>query len=207
MLNLIQGDTTVNPDLINLINTVQVQQIQDKKEPTYTVKDGDNLSKIAKEHNTTWQRLWHKNTNLTNQDLLEVGTILIIPSPDEALTERPLYVLPKPQNTLKTPQNSSQGTSTGLNGYYAGQCTGYVASRRYVPAGWGDATNWGYAARSQGFTVSSTPVPGAIAWRSGHVAFTESVGAGTVTISEQNYDFNGSIRTITVPTSSYQYIY
>lgn len=107
------------------------------------------------------------------------------------------------QSTVKQPRNGS----TGLNGYYVGQCTGHVASLRYVPAGWGDATNWGYAASSAGWTVSNTPVAGAIAWRSGHVAFVISVGAGTVLISEQNYDYNGSIRTINVPTNSYKYIY
>lgn len=117
--------------------------------------------------------------------------------------------IPRPvvaQNTATSPVRRSGGQSTGW--YYAGQCTAYVASRRYVPDGWGNATDWKYHAQAEGWTVSSVPVAGAIGWTYGHVTFVESVnGDGTVTISEQNYDYNGSIRTITVPVGKYTYLY
>lgn len=105
------------------------------------------------------------------------------------------------------PVKTAPSGSVGLNGYTPGQCTAFVASKRHVPSGWGDASNWRSAAINAGWTVSEVPVAGAIAWRYGHVAFVESVGDGVVTISEQNYDWNSGIRTITIPVSSYTYIY
>jgi len=108
---------------------------------------------------------------------------------------------------LKTADKPIIKGSTGLNGYEAGQCTAWVASKRYVPNGWGNATDWKANAISAGWTVSNTPVAGAIAWRAGHVAYVESVGNGVVTISEQNYDWNSGIRTITIDVNKYLYIY
>ena len=120
--------------------------------------------------------------------------------------------LPKTQQAQEKPlqpiKNTPQQASTGLNGYEPGQCTAWVASKRYVPPGWGNASDWKYHAQSEGWAVSSTPVAGAIAWRSGHVAYVESVNPdGSVTISEQNYDWNSGIRTITISPGQYQYLY
>lgn len=114
------------------------------------------------------------------------------------------------QTTPEQPRNSPKQvntTSQGLNGYELGQCTGWVASHRYVPAGWGDATNWRQGAINAGWTVSNTPVVGAIAWRYGHVAYVIGVSGNTVTISEQNYDYHSSIRQITIPVTDYAYLY
>jgi surface antigen len=108
------------------------------------------------------------------------------------------------ENTSKPIKNGS----SGLNGYVLNSCTGWVATHRYVPSGWGNATGWKQGALNAGWTVSSVPVAGAIGWVYGHVVFVESVNNDdTVTISERNYDYNGSIRTITVPTSKYTYLY
>lgn len=121
---------------------------------------------------------------------------------------KPVVVAPSTQTTVKTPVRGSKPTkSTGSGWYYAGQCTGYVAGRRYVPDGWGNATDWKWHAQAEGWTVSSVPVAGAIGWTYGHVVFVESVNGDTVVISEQNYDWNGSIRTITVPVGKYTYLY
>lgn len=108
--------------------------------------------------------------------------------------------------TIKPAKQPTNG-SVGLNGYQFGQCTGFVASKRYVPSGWGNASNWYGAAQAAGWTTSSVPVPGAIGWSSGHVVYVESIGDGVVTISEQNYDWNSGIRTITIPVDKYLYIY
>ncbi len=106
------------------------------------------------------------------------------------------------QKTVRTAQNSSGNT------YTPGQCTHFAKTvLGWVPNGWGDATNWAANAQAQGYTLSSTPKVGAVAWRSGHVAAVIGVGDGTVTITEQNYDWNSGIRTITIPVDSYQYIY
>ena len=70
--------------------------------------------------------------------------------------------------------------SYGYNGYTYGYCTWYVANRVRVPTNWGNANTWAYYARLSGWTVSSKPIPGAIAqspnmsyW--GHVAYVEEV--------------------------------
>lgn len=105
------------------------------------------------------------------------------------------------QSRTRTPRNQSQGY------YQAGQCTAWVASHRYVPDGWGDATDWKWHAQQAGWTVSSKPVKGAIAWTYGHVAYVVSVNSTTVTISEANYDWHGSVRTIDRPISYFTYIY
>lgn len=82
----------------------------------------------------------------------------------------------------------------GGNSYAPGYCTWYVASRVNVPSNWGNANTWDNKARQSGWTVSSVPVPGAIAqsdymsyW--GHVAIVESVSADGTMIEFS--DMNG----------------
>jgi len=87
-------------NLLTLQNNYQYsQQIQVVKEETkpvytvpkpapepvkYTVVDGDNLTKIGEQNNSSWLRLWQKNTDIANPDLINVGQVLIIPLPEEA---------------------------------------------------------------------------------------------------------------------------
>jgi surface antigen len=68
---------------------------------------------------------------------------------------------------------------------------------------WGDASQWLTNAKRDGYATGSTPVAGAVAWRWGHVAYVLSVSGSNMTIKEANYDYRGSVRTITVPVSSY----
>lgn len=83
------------------------------------------------------------------------------------------------------------GSSTTLNNKFApGQCTWFVASKRYVP--WnGDAWMWWQNAAALGFPEGSTPRVGSImvTWESGfgHVAYVESVIGSIWTVSEMNY--------------------
>lgn len=122
--------------------------------------------------------------------------------------ESPFYCIPK-QNTTQRQKaaTSSVRASYGINWYPRGQCTWYVATRRPVGA-WNDASSWAWQAARDGWTVTITPRAGAIAWKYGHVAYVESVSGNMMTISEANYDYKGSIRTITIPVSSYaKFIY
>ena len=123
--------------------------------------------------------------------------------------ESPFYCIPKKYTTnAKTTTRTPQNGSKGLNGYVLNSCTGWVATHRYVPAGWGDATNWRNAALNAGWYVGSEPIVGAIGWVYGHVVYVEKLnGDGTVTISERNYDWHGSIRTVVRPISDYTYLY
>ena len=195
------------------VQTVQVEPKQEpkpKKQPeTYQVKQNDSLTKIAKKYKTTWKRLYNKNESIKHPDNLKIKQRIVIPSKAEKLKNRPI-TLPTPKQSLETIKNAPESTvqsSTGLNGYEYPSCTGYVASRRYVPPGLGNATNWMANAQARGMATGSTPRAGAIGWRPGHVVFVESVQGNTVTISENNYDFAGSTRTITVQSSTYKYIY
>lgn len=82
----------------------------------------------------------------------------------------------------------------GNNGYWRGYCTWYVASKISVPNNWGNANTWDNFARvTPGWTVSSTPVVGAIAQSNsgaeGHVAIVEAVNEDATMIKYS--DMNG----------------
>lgn len=116
----------------------------------------------------------------------------------------------KSTTVVKKPAQTARNSSVSVNGnsYTPGQCTWFVANRRYVPNGWGNASNWKYAAQSAGWTVSKTPVAGAIGWTSGHVVYVESVGDGVVVISDMNYNWTPyATRTTTMPITNYWYLY
>lgn len=117
----------------------------------------------------------------------------------------------EPQNQRETIKNSSPKPISASNGYSYGYCTWYVANRRFVPNGLGDAHSWASRASSYGLTVSSTPIVGAIAQTSagplGHVAYVEAVNGDSVVISEMNYQGWNVVSSRTVPSSSFTYIY
>ncbi|HEY1420790.1 MAG TPA: LysM peptidoglycan-binding domain-containing protein [Candidatus Dormibacteraeota bacterium] len=77
------------------------------------------------------------------------------------------------------------------NGFPAGWCTYYVATKRNVT--WrGDAGYWYANAAAQGYSVGSTPTVGSImvTWESwaGHVAYVEAVNPdGSWVVSEMNW--------------------
>ena len=88
--------------------------------------------------------------------------------------------------------------------FYYRECTSFVAwclndrngisfSNRYRGVRWGNASNWGAAARSLGIPVDATPAVGAVAWfdanahgaaGTGHVAWVSAVNGDNVTIEE-----------------------
>jgi nucleoid-associated protein YgaU len=48
---------------------------------TYTVQSGDNLSKIAAQYGTTWQKIFEANRDkISDPDLIHPGQELVIPS-------------------------------------------------------------------------------------------------------------------------------
>lgn len=177
-LPFIGAQAPIEQKTITLIQKPAI--VEQVKEPTLEEKIKTNFYKC----NTDIQWIRADNAQcLAKQEVVQVTT--------------------QSQKPVRTPHNGS----VGLNGYELGQCTGWVASHRYVPAGWGNATTWKQGAINAGWTVSNTPVVGAIAWRYGHVAYVIGVGNGTVTVSEQNYDYHSSIREITVPVTEYTYLY
>lgn len=81
-----------------------------KDEPKIVeVKEGDFLSKIADENQTTYVRIFNANEEIANPDVIFPGQKLRIPKDDEQLTERALPVpAPAPAPVAYTPARSSQ---------------------------------------------------------------------------------------------------
>ena len=64
-------------DVVMNINSPEGSEPQDVE---YTVVAGDNLTKIAKAHDTTWQKIHEANKDrIKNPDLIQVGWKLKIP--------------------------------------------------------------------------------------------------------------------------------
>lgn len=202
--SLLKKESTTSPFAITVVKKEDKKAEPVKSEPetpkvvTYTVEEGDSLSTIAERYNTNWLRLWQKNTQLQNQDVLAVGDVITIPDASEELSERASVSSPEPAQGVPAANTVSSPTivvSSGEpNGYVWGQCTWYVKSRKTNIGGyWGNAgAGWLYQAARYGFQTSNTPVPGSIGVQGGHVVIVESVnGDGTVNLSEMNY--NGGV--------------
>lgn len=170
----------------------------------YTVKSGDTVQSLAEKYGANPTRIVSFND-------LELGgltpdTKIIIPAGQLPETERPGYVAPRPTYSSSTTTTSSASSASGNymagsvgNKYVYGYCTWYVYERRAAmgrPVGsfWGNASTWAAAARSQGYTVGSEPVAGAVFQTAaggggyGHIGIIDSVDpvAGTVTYSDMN---------------------
>jgi surface antigen len=97
-------------------------------------------------------------------------------------------------------------------GFYWGQCVSYAAWKVRTTTDWssfqnytngvhfGNAVNWGAAARAIGVRVDTSPSVGSVAWRTsgyaGHVAWVTAVhGDGTIDVSEYNFEVPGGFDT------------
>jgi surface antigen len=211
-------DVLDNKVSINQISSEPQSQPPAVKPIEHTVVKGDTLIKIAKTYSTTWQRVFNKNLTITNPSLISPGEKIIIPDPNEVLTERNnLIANPKPAATKpptklspnSTPKVSVKKSSSAGNTYFKGYCTWYAKQRRPdLPNGLGNASTWVTRARAMGLATGSEPRVGAIGQRGNHVVYVESVnGDGTVTISEMNWKGRGVISTRTIPANSHTYIY
>lgn len=192
----------------------------------HVIKKGETIASITKKYSADKEEVIAYN-NLKGNNVLEVGSVLIIPDgkmPAPVAPARPKTVLASissnnQSSTNYTAVNTVAGDkyspAQGLGKKYPwGQCTYYVAIRRYVP--WsGNAKSWLVNARAFGFETGSIPVPGAIMVTSenprwGHVAYVEAVNDGKVTVSEMNFVGLGikSVRVISASSSIIRgYIY
>ncbi len=85
---------------------------------------------------------------------------------------------------------------------YSRQCTSFAAFRLSsvngfeIPGAYGNANEWGYRARREGYRVDSVPTIGSIAWSTaggyGHVAWVSNVMGDNIEIEEYNYGYTGS---------------
>ena len=188
------------------------------------VQAGDSLSSIADANGTTWVRLFNKNDQITNPDVIDAGMELTVPTADEELTDRySEYVASQPAPAVANVVATTATTYTTRNyssapvnssSYYVGNgmwCTDYVHSRRPDVAIYGNAGyNWIGAAQAAGKSTGSTPKAGAVAVTNGHVAYVESVNAdGSYVVSEMGWNYqagNYNKRTVS-PGTFGQFIY
>ncbi|MBA2279268.1 LysM peptidoglycan-binding domain-containing protein [Candidatus Saccharibacteria bacterium] len=221
------------PLVIATLDSSTIKTPEPKAETTevkYAVLKNDSLSTVAKKYETTWKRIFDKNETVKHPDIITVGQELIIPTHDEALTERTLPVqtptlaqTAKPEVTKPAtsavnsvaksavttrPVSTSTGSSAG-NLYTPGYCTWYVKNRRPdLPNNLGNADTWVSRAASQGIATGSVPRAGAVGQRNMHVVYVERVNSdNTVTISEMNYQSLYTKTERTLPANYFTYIY
>lgn len=201
-----------NLDDADMIKPGQVLTILPVSGLLYTVGSGDTADSIASAYSANAAQILSFN----NAEVKGLSAGMKIIVPDGVKQEAPKAVPATNRYSRVAGASTYRPTLTrysyGGNGYAYGFCTYYVAGRRSIPGNWQDARNWYYNAQASGFSVGSTPVPGAIAWTGagyyGHVAYVEGVSGGMVTISEMN--FNGGwnrVSSRTVPASTFRYIY
>lgn len=136
----------------------------------YKVANGDTIDSLASKYTADKETLVAFNDAEVG---LAVGQYIVIPDGK----------VPAPVNNSRSSSSSfavyNFSPAYGGNGYVPGYCTWYVASRISIPRNWGNANTWDTYARASGWTVSSRPVPGAIAQTRagglGHVAIVEEV--------------------------------
>jgi len=103
--------------------------------------------------------------------------------------------------------------------FYNRKCTSFVAWRLnntnhvgfndyYRGPLWGNANNWGNAARAVGIAVDNSPAVGSVAWSSagtfGHVAWVANVyGDATIDIEQYNANYTGAYSTAHARASSF----
>lgn len=166
----------------------------------HRVKDGETISSIAKHYDAKIDEIIVFN-GLPADGSIQINEKIMVPD-GKMPTAKPIA---KP--STRVAKNSVTGPGTGKSRSFPyGQCTWYVAQKRYVP--WsGHAKSWLANARAYGFETGATAQVGAIIsfsgtnWltiRYGHVAYVEAVNDGWVTFSEMNHIGVGikSVRTI-----------
>jgi len=211
------GSAELKPSpLIKTIIETQASEVAEQTQPPekkHILLENESLYKIAAQYDTTWLRLFYKNTHIENPSQIAVGTEVIIPTADEELVER-LYVIDQPvvqvsrENTLQTIKSSS-GLAVAPAGWYPkNQCTHHIWSKRAVGR-WNNASEWYWQAQRDGWATGLTPQVGAIgvAVKGNHVVYIEQVDGDRVYLSERNYDYRGSYQERWASASDFRYIY
>lgn len=191
----------------------------------YTVKSGDTIESIVEKYGSNATEIIAMN-DLEKSGISE-GLRIVIKDGELPETERPEYEPPVVTrsyyytylgNTAERQNIEVLGYYYGLGGPYgAGQCTQWAWFKRQdVPSTLGNANTWAYRAEAIGYTVSRTPVRGAIfqttsGWY-GHVGYVEAVNPdGSILVTEMNYNYSPfMVIQATIPASSvgnFNYIY
>lgn len=151
----------------------------------HVVKKGETIEQIVKKYNGDIRETIEFNGLPANGNLA-ISQEIIIPDGQ------------KPANIQSGTRSYATTVGSSFSRPYAnqshqfpwGQCTWYIAQRRYIPWG-GDAKTWIYKAPEYGFATGNEPKIGAIMAtrehsRYGHVAYVETINGEYVTISEMS---------------------
>jgi len=160
----IRWSNNINGDSLNAGTNLVIPPVNGI---VYTVKSGDTPASLATRFQADQDQIIAYNDAEING--LVPGDQIVIPNGSVVVA------------AVSALSFGSFTATYGGNGYDFGYCTWYVANRIAVPTNWGNANTWDNYARLSGWTVSSVPIPGAIAqtdrgWE-GHVAVVEAVSA------------------------------
>ena len=109
----------------------------------YTVKQGDTLSSIAEDFNTSWQSIWHSNPEIANPDLIFIGQNINIPTEQTlgasipgvaALFETSLQNSISSSATTMTLVSGTLKNSNTLSGFYGFIIDEGSANQEFVTA-------------------------------------------------------------------------
>lgn len=201
----------VSPDTVKWANNLTSDAVEAGKVLTippvdgivYVVKGGDTVQSIAAKYQSNVDRIIAFN-DLELSGVSE-GITIIVPGGVLPETERPGYVAPRAAVSQGaygggfSTVNAQIASASAGNRYAYGYCTYYAYERRAQlgrPVGsfWGNAATWASYARAAGYTVNTTPAPGAVIQNGGgygHVGVVESVNPGeSITITDMNYNGN-----------------
>jgi surface antigen len=149
----------------------------------HTVKKGETLDKIVKTYKGDLDKTVSFN-GLPASGNLAIGQQIIIPDGEKVSSYQPRTYATTTYNDFPRPYANES------HRFPWGQCTWYVAQRRYIP--WsGNAKTWIYKAPQYGFATGTDPKVGAIVQTResslyGHVAYVENVEGDYITISEMH---------------------
>lgn len=147
----------------------------------HTVKKGETLDKIVKNYKGDIEKTIEINA-LPADGKLAIGQDIIIPD-----GQKPVQYIPRTYASYTVAELGPYGDTS--HRFPWGQCTWYVAQKRYIP--WnGDAKIWLKKAPQYGFETGSEPRVGAVVVTRestyGHVAYVEAVSEDTLTVSEMS---------------------
>ena len=146
----------------------------------HEIKKGETLASIVKQYKGDIDETLAYN-GLPADASVKVGQKIVIPGGQKAVVSPPRTRLAYSTVLGQFGDKSHQ--------FPWGQCTWYVAQKRYIPWG-GNAKTWLSSAKAYGFPTGTEPVPGAIMATSetwyGHVAFVEAVNGDKIVVSEMS---------------------
>ena len=149
----------------------------------HTIKKGDTIESIVKKYKGDREETIAFNALPANGNLT-IGQDVIVPN-----GQKPVEYVPRRTYASYSPEELGP-YGKDSHKFPWGQCTWYIAQKRYIPWG-GNAKNWLKQAIAYGFATGMEPTIGSILVTKenryyGHVAYVETIGEDTITVSEMS---------------------